>query len=1301
MKELRSQVASAKFFRKLGYSTCWEDPEVLRQALMVNSEDNVLSITSAGDLSIGLLLEDPRHIISIDLNPIQNHLLELKLACFKALDYREMLSFLGVRPSERRLRLYPNLRPHLSPAARRFWSDHPRLLEGGVLHQGKQDRYFFQFGKILRCLLGVKKIDSFLHLQDLPTQHRFFEKEWDGFRWRSFFDLFFSRRVMSLYMDAAHFNLVKHKRFGPLIRKQADRILKDSPVWENYFVHWVLTQSYPGGRCMPPYLQEDNFETIGRRADRITVVTEEIETFLGKQGSGSVSKFNFSNMFDWIDDKVFRALLGEIARVAGPNARMCYYNFLHWQIVSDTRKVFKRHPNRAENLLRQNRAMGYTNFELYDINPLPSNREGEERERPVITQLEDKSLGKKPIFFGTEPAAPDPRQVGHKALNLWRLARAGLHVPRWFVITQDVFISLLAHHHIDIEALIEDRGASGVRQRFEKGLLAAGRRALNLLIEENVDRYFSDVRFFSIRSSGIDEDSRETSFAGILDSYLFVRREDLLECIVRCAGSAFSARATAYLNARGFPQSYIRTAVIIQEMVHSEKSGVLFTRDPVSQADACVVTAGFGVGEGVVANRVETDTMWLDHDTGDFIEARTGVKASKMTAPGDSQKGPVLSSIPETTAPVLNRDEMGSLFRMMKTVEGIYADPQDIEWAFDARGLLHLLQTRPITSLNGHANDIIVWDNSNIVESYPGVTTPLTYSFVRHVYERVMKGAATGLMLGRKIIEENSGTFETLIGYIDGRIYYNLTNWYRMVSLSPILAKDKTACNRMLGIKGKGKENGGETRASYLSLVALLWKFCFRHHYRRRFYREFDKLYSEFVSIDFDSSPPNELYAIFKKLEAGLVKIWPTTIENDFFVMLSYELLTRFLRKAGLADQVVSFQKQAYRRQAEMESMKPVRSLANLARTIRGDPRLVRLFALDDQEILQRLQETRAFRDIHKAIQAYIDNYGDRTLHELKLETKSMGDDPTILVRLLRRALSQKAAYRRQTQVGEEDSHWEKTIGWGICKNPFRRLILHLLIKHTREGITHRENMRFARTRAYGLVKKIFRGIGRSFCDLGLLDSTEDIFFLAMEEIFAVLNGSAVNLDLRPTVQLRRERFRLQEQSPTPPSRLFTQGPAAIAPRLSNLRAETSGAEGDSELRGIGGSPGSVTAHARILRKPEPGLNVEGKILVAEMTDPGWVFLMIGAQGIIVERGSVLSHTAIIGRELGIPTIVGLPQATESIKDGELITMDGSTGVVTRLNEERKSETQTPNRVFDFRPQPLVNENGIRRSGSK
>ena len=872
----------------------------------------------------------------------------------------------------------------------------------------------------------------------------------------------------------------------------------------------------------------------------------------------------------------------------------------------------------------------------------------------------------KSVFSSAELTAPDPKQVGNKAANLWWLAKFGLQVPRWFVIPCETFSSLLGHYNIDIKERIEKSGEANVQEAFAEQLLSQGREILTSLVHDQLNTCFNTISLFSVRSSAVDEDSQHASFAGIMESYLFVHREDLVDKVVRCAASAFSENALSYRRARRIPFLPLRVAVIVQEMIDSAKSGVLFTRDPVLNKSKYVITAGFGVGEGAVSNRVETDTLWLDPATGKVVRSQIGTKKTKMSMAENSNDGAVVTPIKGSKTPVLNAEEIRSLFEAIKRIELKFAEPQDIEWAFDASGTIHLLQTRPITSLPDNSAERVVWDNSNIVESYPGVTTPLTYSFARYVYENVMKRTAMGLTLNRKAIEENSAIFETLIGYIDGRIYYNLTNWYSMVSLNPTFAKDKTACNRMLGIKKKLAVTTHSVSTSYRSYAALLWKFVLRGYYRRCFYREFEKLYAEHADVDFDSCSLSELYAAFKKLEASYIRIWPVTIENDLFLMFFYDLMNRLVKKTSSPDSSHSHPSYLFSDSNKMESLKPVESILNICNMIHLNPSLKTLFGSDDKKVLQGLRQNPDFKEVHAAIFKHIKKYGDRTLHELKLETKSMRDDPAILIRFIRHTLSCERTRFSEDNKCQDSGDGAVNILPTIAKRPFKYLISPRLRNLMRESITHRENMRFARTRAYGLVKRIFRAIELHFCQLGLLDRRDDIFFLAVDEIFSIINGSAVNFDLKHTVRNRRKRFLLQKQSPTPPSRLFTCGVAAIARRYTYdaLETNTDTEEQDKNLKGIGCCPGQVSGRARIVRNPDPDLGIDGEILVAEMTDPGWVFLMMRAGGMIVERGSILSHTAIIGREMNIPTIVGVKDATKLITDGSRITLDGSTGEI-------------------------------------
>lgn len=882
----------------------------------------------------------------------------------------------------------------------------------------------------------------------------------------------------------------------------------------------------------------------------------------------------------------------------------------------------------------------------------------------MLTHLNPTKVRSGHIYSGSAPFSPDPGQVGNKAANLWLLSKIGLRVPNWFVISHNTFSDLMEQYRIDVKKILQEHDDNIIKEIFLEKLLGSARQSLDSIIRKHLNGDFNHTSFFAVRSSAIDEDSENASFAGVLDSYLFVKKETLADRIAQCAASALSKRAIIYRRALKIPILPFRIAVIVQEMIASEKSGVIFTRDPVLNTSNYVIACGYGIGEGVVSGMVETDTYWIDPKTCKISTSRINIKKSKVWMSENSHGGTSVTAIKGSGAPILTCEEIQTLIPVIKTIASNFSGPQDIEWAFDATGMLYLLQTRPITLKTKGPEDITVWDNSNIVESYPGVTTPLTYSFARNVYDNVMKRTMNRLTLNPKGIENRSSIFETLIGYIDGRIYYNLTNWYCMVSFSPTLAKDKTACNRMLGIEHDTTVITQSVPSSYASYVTLFLRFIFKGFYRRHFYRRFEEIYKDFVATDFDACSPAELYSIFRGLEAGLFRIWPITIENDIFLIFSYELMNRLLNKAGLSTRTKNRFNYLLSRTDNMESLKPVRSVLDICNKIRHRSSLQTLFNLDDDEILRSLRENSEYSDIYDMFLNHIREYGDRSLHELKLETTSMRDDPTILIQVIRQTLQceKKLNLKKIDHMNRRADETESP--WSGNDSRWWRYLLQYIFSVIRGNIVHRENMRFARARAYGLVRRIFLSIGRSFSGIGLLEKPEDIFFLSQDEIFSVINRASIDLDFKHSVRVRKQKYLQQRRSPTPPSRIITRGiHTEIFKEAYDFQA-VPGEKKPAELRGIACSPGRASGRAKIMRKPDPDTEINGDILIAEMTDPGWVFLMMRANGLIVERGSILSHTAIIGRELGIPTIVGVKDATRHIPEGSMLHMNGETGEI-------------------------------------
>jgi pyruvate,water dikinase len=349
--------------------------------------------------------------------------------------------------------------------------------------------------------------------------------------------------------------------------------------------------------------------------------------------------------------------------------------------------------------------------------------------------------------------------------------------------------------------------------------------------------------------------------------------------------------------------------------------------------------------------------------------------------------------------------------------------------------------------------------------------------------------------------------------------------------------------------------------------------------------------------------------------------------------------------------------------------VRPVQSLLALARQIRSDAQLTQLFATRPaREVWETLRREPRFAAFNADLLRHFADYGDRTFAELKLETPVADETPELVIELLQNYASARADLGTANTVDSYSRSLDRrqaadaAIATALARRPLRRAIFSLVLERTRRMVAHREDLRLMRSRAFGMVKRIIGALGGRFARTGLIDEPRDIFYLAIEEVIGAVRGTSVTRNLRSLVAQRRAEYELFKQQPSQ-SRIISRGivlasmarPAvAVSPSAGELR----------ELQGIGCSAGRVRGRARVVRSPEQHLNIRGEILVAPMTDPGWVFLMVPAAGLVVERGSILSHTAIIGRELGIPTVVAVANATSLIADGQLLEIDGAAGTV-------------------------------------
>lgn len=322
------KLSHSKVFRDILYAQCWEDPEMDRIAFNIKPGDTVFSITSGGCNAMAFLIDDPEKVICLDMNRFQNFLLSLKINAFKTLTYCETLEFFGVQPSKRRWELYEKLRPMLPEEEQLYWSNKKADINRGIIHCGKYERYMHLLKRIFRILVGSKIINELFNSSNIEERRILFKKKWDNFKWRLFCRLFLSRTFASMLFDKAFYKYLEPSfSFEKYYRSAVRRAVTELPVKENYFLAYILLGNYFMDN-LPVYLKKENYDLIRNRAGRIKIVTSGCLEYLRSLPQETISKFNFTNIFEWMSVEEFSLLLTETLRIAKDGAVITYRNHL-------------------------------------------------------------------------------------------------------------------------------------------------------------------------------------------------------------------------------------------------------------------------------------------------------------------------------------------------------------------------------------------------------------------------------------------------------------------------------------------------------------------------------------------------------------------------------------------------------------------------------------------------------------------------------------------------------------------------------------------------------------------------------------------------------------------------------------------------------------------------------------------------------------------------------------------------------------------------------------------------------------
>lgn len=362
-----SEIRSRARFDELRYGMCWEDADILLSGLEVRPGDRCVSIASAGDNTLGLLLRDPAQVVALDLSPAQLAALELRVQAYRTLDHEGMLELLGARPSNQRPALYKRCRPGLGEAARRYWDARPDAVRDGIAGAGRFEHYFQVFRRrVLPLVHSHRRVDRLLAGGSRQERIRFYDREWDTWRWRLMFRLFFSRFVMGrVGRDPEFFRYVEGSVADRILTRAHHALTELEPA-ENPYIQWILTGRHT--TALPLALRAESFEPIRDNLDRLEWRLESLEEFAAGQKPASFDRFNLSDIFEYMSPAAHEDTLRQLVRIGRPGGRLAFWNMLVERRRPDAMADRLRPlPELSQRLHEADKAFFYRAFVLEDI----------------------------------------------------------------------------------------------------------------------------------------------------------------------------------------------------------------------------------------------------------------------------------------------------------------------------------------------------------------------------------------------------------------------------------------------------------------------------------------------------------------------------------------------------------------------------------------------------------------------------------------------------------------------------------------------------------------------------------------------------------------------------------------------------------------------------------------------------------------------------------------------------------------------------------------------------------------------
>lgn len=870
-----------------------------------------------------------------------------------------------------------------------------------------------------------------------------------------------------------------------------------------------------------------------------------------------------------------------------------------------------------------------------------------------------------PLVMTLDDAAATLEQVGGKGASLARLMAAGLPVPSGFHITTEAYRRFVAENGLQEQILAAVSMAdTGQPATLDEASRQIGRLFANSVmpadIADAIRRAYAGLGGpdlpVAVRSSATAEDLPGMSFAGQQDSYLNMRGEEMvLDAVGRCWASLWTARAIGYRAHHGIAPQDVSLAVVVQTLVPADAAGIMFTANPITGSrDQLMINAAWGLGEAIVGGQVTPDTVVVDRASGKVAERQINAKeVMTVRTPEGTHEEPVPADLRNRA--VLSPEEAAELARIGVRIEAMYGEPMDVEWARQD-GRFHVVQARPITALpdaavvaqparaaewrlpkpNGH------YARGSVLELLPDPLSPLFATLGLPTWDRVLGSFARAGGLGSFFPGQ-------MLVTINGYGYYDLT-YSRTATARMLLALPRVVV-LLPGLLRSSRPRWQHTRIRYGELVERWRKTELAGA-------------SAAQLLDGACEITDEAAQFYVSVQSGIL---PVAYMSEALFTLVYN---RFLKRVGDPPALT------FMLGYDSAPIQAEKSLYDMAQWVREQPELASALASMSGEQFTgayREQAARATLDgawpkFWRLLADHLARFG-HALYDLDFAKAVLADDPVPVLETLKFFVTGRAADPHWRQAAAEATREQATQAMLASLGGLRLRIFRRLLRTAQEFAPLRENALADVGLGWPVLRGMLLEVGLRLAAGNAVHEPRDSFWLTLSE----LRGAAIALDAgQPPVDYRaviagRRATWESQRALTPPPALPIKGDIRfLGINIASMMPARIDQPTGNVLKGVAASPGRVTGSARVIHGPDEfGQMRQGDILVARITTPAWTPLFALAAGIVTDVGGPLSHSSIVAREYHIPAVLGTGMATEHLRSGQTVTVDGDAGTVT------------------------------------